>query len=220
MTSSRVLILSFIATTMSVSALAADDSGFTANIGGGVTTPLNPTAQYTGTSGNFVSAVGYRINKHSSVIGEFMYSGLPPSLFILHPVNAPFGSIHLYTMTANYRYEISSINRSRFGVYGTLGGGWYYRHASVDKSYVLPPGTACQPIYTWWGYSCDPSGVVFTATVAYRGVSAGGVNAGVGFTIRLGDSSWRFYTESRYHYAFSSGIPSTLIPVTLGVRFN
>ena len=36
---------------------------------------------------------------------------------------------------------------------------------------------------------------------------------------RLSDSGWKIYVESRYHYAFSN-IPSTVIPVTFGLRFN
>jgi hypothetical protein len=100
------------------------------------------------------------------------------------------------------------------------GGGWYYRYASVDKNYVVPPNTVCQPIYGWWGYGCDPSGFVFSSTVAYKGTSVGGVNGGVGFTIAIGDSPWKFYTEARYHHAFNSTISTNVLPVTLGIRFN
>jgi Outer membrane protein beta-barrel domain len=201
--------------------LHADDfSKLNFNIGGGVTTPLNPTALYTGISGNFVAGAGYNIDKKDSIIGEFMWSGMPPNLSILHPVNAPFGSINLYTLTANYRHSFNKIGGSHFGAYVIAGGGWYYRYASVDKNYVVPPGTTCQPIYTWWGYGCDTSGFVYTATVAYKGTSAGGVNGGAGFTIRLSDSGWKFYVESRYHYAWSPFVATTQIPVTFGFRFN
>jgi hypothetical protein len=61
---------------------------------------------------------------------------------------------------------------------------------------------------------------VYSQTVAYKGRSAGGLNGGVGFTIRLSDSGWMFYTEARYHYAFTQGIPTTLIPVTMGIRYH
>jgi hypothetical protein len=199
---------------------AQDFSKFNFDIGGGPSTPLNPTAQYVGLSGNFVSGAGYNIDKHNSIIGEFMWAGMPPSLSILHPVNAPTGHVNLYTLTANYRYKLDNLGGSHFGIYAIAGGGWYYRYASVDKSYVVPPNTVCQPIYTWWGYGCDPSGFVYSATVAYRGLSSGGVNGGVGFSIRLSDSGWKFYVESRYHYAFTNPVASTLIPVTFGLRFN
>jgi hypothetical protein len=39
--------------------------------------------------------------------------------------------------------------------------------------------------------------------VANKDTNAGGVNAGTGFTIRLGDSGWKFYAEASYHYAWT-----------------
>jgi len=47
--------------------------------------------------------------------------------------------------------------------------------------------------------------------VAYKGSSAPGVNAGVGFTIRFADSNWKFYTEAPYHYAWSNNVSTTLL---------
>jgi hypothetical protein len=190
------------------------------NIGGGVSTPLNPTGNYTGVSANFDVGAGYNLDKKNSISGEFLWSGLSPSVFTAHPVDLPSGSINLYSLTVNYRHHIDSIKGSPLGVYGIVGGGWYYRYASVDKNYTVPPGTVCQPVYGWYGYGCDASGYVYSATVAYRGNSAGGLNAGVGFTIRFADSGWKFYTEARYNYAFSSRIATTLIPVTMGIRYN
>ena len=203
---------------MTVPLLALDN--YTFNVGGGISTPLNPTGQHAGTSGNAVIGAGYRINKRQSVIGEFMWSGLPPNRFVLQPVNMPFGKINLYTVTANYRYEADRIRGSRFGLYAIGGGGWYYRYAQIDKNYVVPPNQACAPMWGWWGYACDPDGYVYSYTVAYKGVSAGGLNGGVGFTMSFGDSLWKFYTEARYHYAFSSGIPTAVAPVTFGIRYN
>jgi len=100
-----------------------------------------------------------------------------------------------------------------------MGGGWYYRHSRNDKDYVVPTATPCQPIYSWWGYACD-SGYVSTATIASRGLSAPGVNGGPGFTIRLGDSSVKFYVESRYHYAWHENVHTAVLPVTFGFRLN
>jgi hypothetical protein len=101
-----------------------------------------------------------------------------------------------------------------------VGGGWYYRYATIDKNYAVPPLTACAPVYYWWGYSCDPNGYVYSQTVANKGASAGGLNGGLGFTISFADSGWKFYTEARYHYAFTNRIATTLIPITFGFRYN
>jgi len=189
------------------------------NIGGGISTPLNPTGAFTGVSGNFNVGAGYNLNKKNSINGEFMWSGLPADVFNLHPVQAPYGNINLYTLTANWRHHVDSIHGSPFGLYSIVGGGWYYRYSSIDKNYTPPAGTVCAPIYYWWGYGCD-AGYVYSQTVAYKGASSAGLNAGVGFSIRISDSGWKFYTEARYHYAFSNRIATTLIPVTFGLRYN
>jgi hypothetical protein len=197
---------------------AQDFSKFNFNIGGGMTSPINPTAQYVGLSGNFDVGAGYNLDKKNAITAEFMWNGLPPNT-VVHLPNAPFGSINLYSITTNYRHHIDSIGGSPFGAYVIAGGGWYYRYASIDKSYTVPPGTVCQPIYSWWGYGCD-TGYTVTDTIAAKGNSTGGINAGAGFTIRLSDTGWKFYVESRYHYAWSNRIPTTFVPVTFGFRFN
>ena len=219
MMSQSFLILSLLAT-ISAIPMRAQNGTFTSHLGGGISTPLNPTSQYAGTSGNFAAGAGIRMNKRSSILGEFLWSGLPPNNFVLHPIDAPFGHINLYTLTANYRYAFDRIHGSRYGMYVIAGGGWYYRYASVDKNYVAPPNTVCQPIYGWWGYGCDPNGFVFSRTVAYKGTSAGDLNGGVGFTIGIGDSPWKFYTDARYHHGFNSTIATSIIPVTMGIWFN
>ena len=191
----------------------------TLNVGGGVSTPLNPTGAYTGVSGNINLGAGYNQNAKNSISGEFLWSGLPADVFTLHPIDSPTGSINLYSLAVNYRHHIDSIHGSPLGVYVIAGGGWYYRYASIDKNFTVPPGVACGPYYYWWGYGCS-GGFVASQTIAYKGASAGGLNGGFGFTLRLSDSGWKFYTEARYHYAFSNRIPTTLIPVTLGIRYN
>ena len=45
---------------------AQDYSRFALSMGGGVTTPLNPTGAYAGISGNFVIGAGYNMNKSNS----------------------------------------------------------------------------------------------------------------------------------------------------------
>jgi hypothetical protein len=223
--SKRILLfIGFLSTGWLIPVQAAEElSLLTFAIGGGVSAPLNPTARYVGVSGNFITTAGVNINGRNSIEGTFMWSGLPPDLTVLHPVLLPHGSMNLYSLTGNYRYHIDSIRGSVFGAYIIGGGGWYYRHFSVSRDFVVPPETVCQPVYIWWGYGCDADGFVFSAEVASGGVSAGGLNAGLGFTVKLGSKGWKFFTESRYIYAWNKGlahIPVTLIPVTFGLRFN
>jgi hypothetical protein len=189
------------------------------NVGGGLTVPLNPTGRYLGVNGNAGSGVGANFNKHNSIEGDFMWSGLSPTLNLVQAIDRPTGSVNLYSVTGNYRFHIDSLAESPFGIYIIGGGGWYYRHTDINKNYVVPPVTVCQPIYNWWGFGCDSGGLVQT-TIASHGTSAGGVDVGAGFTVKLPSPGWKFFVESRYTYAWSNFIPTTLVPVTFGFRFN
>src|SRR5437762_973888 len=125
-----LIVISLLGMSGVISMHAQDFSRLSLDIGGGVSTPLNPTGQYVGVSGNFSAGVGYNLNNKNTIIGQFLWSGLPSNPFVLHPVNLPSGSINLYTLTANYRYHIDTLRHSPFGVYLIAGGGWYYRYSS------------------------------------------------------------------------------------------
>jgi hypothetical protein len=171
-------------------------------------------------NGNATSGAGANFNKHNSIEGDFLWSGLSPNISLVHPINTPTGSVNLFSVTGNYRFHIDSLAGSAFGFYVIGGSGWYYRHTSINKKYVVPPFTVCQPIYNWWGFACDSGGLVQSVTLASHGTSTAGLDAGAGFTIRLTSQGWKFFVESRYNYAWSSFIPTTLIPVSVGFRFN
>ena len=98
-----------------------------------LTTPINPTANYVGLSGNFAAGAGYNINKKNTIFAEFQWNGLPPNT-ILHLPNAPFGNVNLYSITTNYKHSVN-FGHSPFGGYVVAGGGWYYRFASIDRTY-------------------------------------------------------------------------------------
>ena len=63
-----------------------DYSKFAFNMGGGITTPLNPTGAYAGISSNFVVGSGYNINKSNAIIGEFLVERSP-----FEPLGHPAG---------------------------------------------------------------------------------------------------------------------------------
>jgi Outer membrane protein beta-barrel domain len=197
-----------------------DFEGFNFNIGGGLTVPLNPTASFVGVNGSATTGAGANFNKWNSIEGDFMWNGLSPTVSLIQPRFLPTGSVNVFSLTGQYRLHADDIGHSLFGAYVIVGGGWYYRRTSVDRNFIVPRGTPCQPIYNWWGFACDSDGLVTSKTIASRGSSAGGVNGGAGFTIRIGDEGWKFFTEARYTYAWSQFIPTTFIPITFGFRFN
>jgi len=185
----------------------------------GVSVPLNPTAAFAGASVNVVVGVGYNLDSHSSLIGQFMWSGMPANRNALRPIwlvanrNDISGSSNLFTLTANYRYRLQG---RTFGAYLIGGGGWYYRHWSLSRQVVVGEGTVCTPAWLYWGYTCVNGNVTQDQTLVSSSSTAFGTNGGAGFTIRINEEGYKFYVEARYHYAFSKNIPTTLIPITLG----
>ena len=195
------------------------------HIGGGIGLPLDRTSDFAGLSGTFQVGAGPNFRSHSSIVGEFMWHGLPANQRVLallvNPLTAAglannfSTSVNLYALTANYLFHKEG---RRYGYYFIGGGGWYYRHVALEN-YTIVPGTVCQPVWDWWGYACQNGLVSTSNTLATKGVSSAGVNGGVGVTINLG-SGIRYYMEARYHYSPHGGRISTqVLPVTFGIRW-
>jgi hypothetical protein len=47
-----------------------------------------------------------------------------------------------------------------------------------------------------------------------------GINAGAGFTVPVGGGTTRLFGEARFHNIFTEGESTSLLPITLGVRFG
>jgi len=202
---------------MTMRAQSQNEEGkFNFTMGGGLSVPLNPAARFVGVGGSFLSGSGYNIDQHNSIVGQFQWDGLPPSVGAIAQLNGISQSVNLYGITADYKYRNGVGNT--FGFYLIAGGGWYYRHASISKSTFVPTDTVCQPIYSWYGYTCS-NGFVNTVGVS-AGTSAFGTNGGIGLTIRVKDSGWKFFVESRYTYAMSRAIATQVAPVTFGFEYQ
>ena len=199
-----------------VPAVAQDDGKLNFSAGGGIGVPLNPVAAFAGVGGNFVGGGGYNLDKHNAILGQFMWDGLPPSIGAKAQLLGGSASVNLYSLTADYKY--SSSFGPAFGYYAIVGGGWYYRHSSISKSTFIPTTTVCQPIWFYYGFTCS-DGFVNTRTIA-SGTSSFGGNGGIGFTIRVKDSGWKFFIESRYNYAGSRAVSTQVIPVTFGFMYQ
>jgi hypothetical protein len=199
--------------------LFAQDSKLNTNLGMGVGTPLNPTASVIGAGVNVVVGAGYNFTKHNSFVGQFMWEGLPVHKEIFGPLlivanrNDISGSSNLFTFTGNYRYGREG---KRYGAYAITGGGLYYRRTQLSQNVVVGTGTTCSYSWLYWGYTCANGYVTEDQSLLKAGSTAGGVNGGIGFTIRINDDGYKFYIEARYHYAWTKNIPTTVIPITLG----
>jgi Outer membrane protein beta-barrel domain len=218
----RILALLGFFTTGYDVCLWAQESKINTSLGVGMSVPVGATGHYAHVNVNTVVGAGYNFTEHHALIGEFMYSNLPPTAGALQPISAATqvtdlsGSGSLFTLTGNYRYMLEG---KVAGAYLIGGGGLYYRVADLKKSIVVGPGTVCGPSWQWWGYTCVSGIVSQDKALINSGSGAFGGNVGVGFTLRVGDEGYKVFFESRYHYAPNRNIATQLITTTIGIRF-
>ena len=212
------ITIALIGLSCAVPALAQnhDEEGkFNFSMGGGLTVPMNPIAKFAGVGGSFLGSGGINLNQHNSILGQFMWNGLPPSVGAIEQLNGISKNVNLYSMTADYKYRTGF--GKTFGAYVILGGGWYYRNSNISRSEFINTPTVCQPIYGYYGFTCS-NGFVNTVGVS-TGTSSIGVNGGVGMTVNI-KRGWKFFMESRYVYAASRFIATQVTPVVFGFEFQ
>lgn len=187
-----------------------------------VSAPLNATSAYTTVGWGFVYGAGFNISRHHSFVGEVMWNSLPPNDTALAPIRAALqnnsiqGSGNLVTLTGNYRVKLEG---KVFGTYLIGGGGLYYRNANLSQVVTVGNSVACTPAWLSWGFTCSSGFVTANQSLKSASSTVFGGNFGVGFTVRIPDSHYNFYLESRYHYAPTKGVHTQLLPITVGVRF-
>lgn len=181
-----------------------------------ISIPLNPTGQLATAGTGVIYGAGYNFTRRHAVIGEFMWDWLHPNVNRLPGITSAKAHSQLYTLTANYRFELRG---ERFGTYFIAGGGWYLRHSSLTQTVVSGESVTCTQEWLWWGATCSSGVVTNEHTLRSSSSSNLGANGGVGFTLRVGDAPWRVYLESRYHYAPSRFVNTQLVITTVGIRY-
>lgn len=199
-----------------------DDPSVTTSLGIPVSVPLSPISRQLAGAWGVSSEIGYNFDRKNALIGEFMWNSLYPTNEALQPIRVALqsprvnGHGNLFAVTSEYRFELRG---RRLGAYFIGGGGWYFRTVSLSKP--IPTGTTitCDPAWLWWGYNCTSGLVISNVTIASSSASAFGANGGIGFTIRVGEAPYRFFAESRYHFAPTKNVTTQLIAVTFGIRY-
>jgi hypothetical protein len=171
---------------------------FDFHLGGGIGIPVGSTSKFVRTSGTVQLGGGPRVTKHNYIVFEAMWQFLPGRpLEMAQPVNPlfeagfPNGSSTFGGLAGLMLNYMYRVDGHRYGFYLIGGAGWYSRGAQNAND-----------------------------TISHS-VSAGGMNAGGGFTLGLGVThATKLYTEVRYHYSPQGGtVPTQMVPVTFGIRW-
>jgi hypothetical protein len=187
-----------------------------------MTAPLNPIARVANGGLGLSVGGGYNFNSRHAIVGDFMWNHFTATNEALAPIRAALqtanvnGGGNLLAFTTNYRFELQ---RHGAGTYIIAGGGLYHRNAGVNRP--IPTGTTitCQPGWRLFGFNCTSDTVFSDRTVVSSSSNTFGVDGGIGFTAHVGEPSYRFYMEARYHYAPSPTINTQIVAVTIGIRY-
>lgn len=186
-------------------------AGFTGYVGGGTTVPLNPLASHTSNVGWNVSAGAGVSNNHYGLMLDFLYTDIGINGNTLSQVGAPQGNVHTWGFTLDPVIHVT--REGPADVYFTAGGGIYHRNVEFSQPGVAE-FTAFSP---WFGFY--PAVVGTNQILASYSVYKGGVDGGMGVAFKLGSSRAKIFAEARYHYIFTAPTATTMIPVTVGVRW-
>jgi Outer membrane protein beta-barrel domain len=199
-----------------------ENSRLNTNIAVPVVVPVNPTARFTNFGVGFTAGAGYNMSPRNAFVGEFMWNRLFPSNSAITPLRLALhsrslkGYGNLIAFTGNYKFELRG---KSLGTYFIGGGGFYYRSVTLSQEVVTGTTIACTPEWVFWGFVCSSGVVSSDQTLASTSSAAPGFNAGMGFTIKVGEPRYRLYFEARYHYAATTPANTQLIPITFGIRF-
>lgn len=203
-------------------AQCGDECKVNTNLAMVISVPVSQTEQVAGIGWGTAVGVGYNLNKQNALIGEFMWNRIPNASGSLQPLQAASPSVKLtgntdfFTLTGNYRFEL----RGRLlGTYLIGGGGWYLRNTSLSAKVTAGANTPCAPVWLWWGFSCSSGTVTASQSLQSSNSNALGANLGIGFTVRVGQSPYRLYSEARYHYMPNKNINTQFVAATLGLRY-
>jgi hypothetical protein len=184
----------------------------TFEVGGGVTPTLGQTSIDLTTGWNAMGGIGYRFDRPLELRLEFMYDGLGVSQTALRRVDEPAGNAHIWSLTLDPVLHLGSVGP--FRPYVIFGGGYYQRTVQFTQ-----PTTAVVDIFDpWWGYF-GPTLVPANQVLGTVTKGAGGANAGLGLSVKLGQGNTRLFVEARYHYIWTERRATEILPVTFGLRW-
>jgi len=201
---------------------ADDNPRGNVNLGMPMAAPLNPMARLSDFGLGVTTGGGYNFTRRHAIVGEFMWNDLFVDSRALAPIREAAqnpgisGSSHLFAVTGNYRYELRG---TALGLYFIGGGGMYHRTSSLSQKVTTGKSITCTRTWEWWGFTCSSGTVNSNQTIGSSSSSTLGANAGIGFTVRVGDAPYRVYIESRYHYAPTKEVNTQLVEVTFGIRY-
>lgn len=179
----------------------------TLSLGGGYTTPSGAVASDVDHGGDFEFSSGYFFNQHFGITGTFLFSDAGITQSALNALNEPDGTARVFAITGDPTLRLPL--RRGISVYALAGGGYVGRDLHFVKPVLIGFSTKHMPFMLMPGYAS--AGSIIN--------NSGGFDMGGGLNI---PSPWRgakLFVEARYFKGYTSNLNTTVVPVTIGIRW-
>jgi len=175
------------------------------DFGGGPTVVTGSQDQLSGGGSNFEFGGGFNFSPRVGFVLEYMNSWLGVTDAAIQQNGAVDGDAYVWGITLNpiWRFRIAG----PIGGYLIGGGGYYERDMRFDE-----PVEVFVPTFPVGGFFATGTQSV------HQYDDAGGLNIGGGLTWNVGWGT-KLFVEARFHYLFTSGNATEIIPVTFGLRW-
>jgi hypothetical protein len=191
----------------------ADQDGWSVDVGVGPTPTTGDISNRLTTGWNINARAGYQFNDAFGLYGAFAYNALGVTDRVLNALQVPDGNAHLLSLTAEPMWRFPIARHVEGYLVG--GAGWYQRKVEFTQ----PTVTVIDVIDPWWGY-LGPAIVPADQVLGSVTKDAFGANAGGGVAFKLGESGTAVFAEVRYHYANTKPTSTSVVPVTVGLRWS
>lgn len=190
----------------------SDFHRFTIGAGGGFTAITGYDAGRLDHGGNVLVGGGLNLNRYLGITGNFMFNQLGITGSELNSLNQPDGSARVYSVTLDPTFRLPLGHR--FSAY-VLGGGGFLRRTVEFTQPTLAQTFVFNP---WWGY-IGPALVPVNQILGTVTNNSGAFDVGGGLNVALPRTGAHLFFESRYFHGFTSNSNTTLVPVTVGIRW-
>jgi hypothetical protein len=159
------------------------------------------------------AGAGINIGHHFGVLVDFMFNDFGSNRTTLNDQQVPDGTTRVWAFTLDPIVHLTGEDKP-VDFYLTGGGGIYHRTVEFTQ-----PALATVPVFDPFFGIIYPANIVTNEVLASFSNYKGGLNIGGGFSFRLGSSHAKLFAEARYHHMYTRPTPTTLLPVTFGIRW-
>jgi hypothetical protein len=191
----------------------AGQDGWSVDVGVGPSPTVGDISSRLTNGWNINARAGYQFNDAFGLYGAIAYNGLGVTNQVLNALQVPDGNAHLWSLTAEPMWRFPIAHKVEGYVVG--GAGWYRRTVEFTR----PTINVVDVIDPWWGY-IGPVIVPADQVLGSVTKDAFGANAGGGVALQLGESGTAVFAEVRYHYANTKPTSTSIVPVTVGLRWS